>query len=213
MSNRSLPSEIMLDIIENLNSLEDVQNFCSINKNNYDMCKDYGQIICKYLLKILSVDYKDPTNFIYVYNNVDIDDYKKKEEFNFVKILNLYKKSYYLKKIKCVDRKISSFPIYPNMTICSLNNNNLTSFPIQPRMIYCFLNNNNLTTFPIQPHMTNCDLSNNNNLTKIPNQPKCKCELIRDDQEDVDIFVEFSQNGGNKFGSKSDTEDDGQFFK
>lgn len=79
MTNSYLPSEIIMDIIENLNSLEDVQNFCSINKNNYNMCKDYSQIICKHILKIFSVDYKDPTIFIYVYNNVEIDNYKKKQ--------------------------------------------------------------------------------------------------------------------------------------
>ena len=51
-----LSSEISLNIIENLNSLEDVQNFCSINKSNYDLCKRYRQTVCKSILNVMKVD-------------------------------------------------------------------------------------------------------------------------------------------------------------
>jgi hypothetical protein len=40
------------------------------------MCRDNKSFISKHILNICQVNYKDPTNFIYIINNKTIDDYK-----------------------------------------------------------------------------------------------------------------------------------------
>ena len=141
------------------------------------LCKENTNTIAKHFLNLYKVDYKDPTNFIYVMDRKDINDYKNGERYKYGSILKLYMKHYYKHKIRCNNKNITSFPIYPNMETCEINNNQLRTFPIQPVMIYCYINNNNLTTFPIQPIMKACKIDHNN-LTTFPIQPRMiDCEI------------------------------------
>ena len=57
-------TEIILEIIANIYSIEDLQKFFSSNKRIYNIYKHYYNY--KTMLKNLQVDYTDPTNFIYI---------------------------------------------------------------------------------------------------------------------------------------------------
>jgi hypothetical protein len=63
--------DIKFEIKQYLNKIEDLSNFCKLNKDNYLFCKRNKESICKHLLNGYQVDYMDPTNFIYVYNRVN----------------------------------------------------------------------------------------------------------------------------------------------
>ena len=126
--------------------------------------------ISSHFLKIYQVDYKDPSNFIYVMNNKDIQDYKSDKSWNYPSIFKLYMKYYYTTKIICNDKKMTTFPIYPNMETFEGNHNQLTSFSIQPNMKYFLGRKNQLTSFPIQPNMLHFS-GEHNRLTNFPIQP------------------------------------------
>ena len=137
---------ICYEILQHLNSVDDVKNFCITSKSNHLFCKKYMQSIAKKLLSVYQVDYTDPTNFIYVYNHENINDFKHDIiGFDFKKIFKLYLKTYNLEKINYQSKGITSFPIQPKMNYCNLNGNQLTDFPIQPKMTNCYLEGNQLT--------------------------------------------------------------------
>ena len=128
------------------------------------------------LLDKLKIDYKDPTNFIYIYNDKIINDYMNIDStYKYREILELYLVCYYKERIQYDNyhHQITSFPIYPNMTYCKLSDGQLTTFEIQPNMKECYLHFNQLTTFSIQPNMKECNLSNNQ-LTAFSIQPNMK---------------------------------------
>jgi hypothetical protein len=54
-----------------------------------NMCRDNKSFISKHILNICQVNYKDPTNFIYIINNKTIDDYKSNNIWDYVKLLKL----------------------------------------------------------------------------------------------------------------------------
>ena len=141
-----------------------------VNKFCYNFYKENKEYICKKFLEKYSVDYSDPTNFIYIYNKVNISDYKLEGTFNYLKILKLYMKNFYCKKIICNSMGISSFPIYPKMVHFDGSNNSLTSFPVQPKMKFFKGENNKLRSFPVQPKMKFFE-GNSNQLTTFPVQP------------------------------------------
>ena len=131
------------------------------------------------LLNKLKINYKDPTNFIYLFNDKIINDYINVDNtYKYKEILELYLVCYYKERIQYDNyHQITSFPIYPNMTYCKLSDGQLTTFEIQPNMKECNLSDNELTTFPVQPNMTNCDVSDNQ-LTTFPRQPVMKeCKI------------------------------------
>lgn len=161
-----------------------------------DISKDKREYLIQYYLDKFKVNYKDPSNFIYrasyindgmkehfFTTDTDFEDYYNPttRKTDFVGIWNLYYRFYNFKHIDASGwyaNEIGSFPIYPNMKICKLSNNNLTSFPVQPRMTHCELASNRLTSFPIQPEMTHCNLSGNMKLRVFPIQPKLRsCEI------------------------------------
>jgi len=154
-----------------IDSIETLQKFCSQNKEFFKICQENTYTISKNFLNKYQVDYTDPNNFIYVFNNVNIKDYKNNNRWNLGSIFKLYMKTYSHTSINCDNMGITSFPIYPNMKNFSGSNNKLTTFPVQPNMIDFLGNNNKLTTFPIQPKMEYFEGSNNN-LTTFPVQPK-----------------------------------------
>lgn len=143
----------------------------SINKDWYRFLLENSEYISKLMLTRCNVDYKDSGNFIYKMNNVDINDYKKDDTWKYKSLLKLYMKFYDMEIIDCVDKEITSFPIYPNMVEFYGSDNQLTSFPVQPKMKEFYGNNNQLTSFPVQPEMK-IFKGRNNQLTSFPKQPK-----------------------------------------
>ena len=158
------------------------------------------------LLDKFKIDYKDPGNFIYIFNNhcctrfpscnTDqftgltgrcpansvINEYINTDNtYKYKEILELYLKYYYIKIISWENRNVTSFPIYPNMEECSLSYSQLTTFPIQPNMEKCHIGNNQLITFSIQPNMKECYLSNNK-FTEFSIQPKMEDCYLDDNQ-------------------------------
>ena len=122
-------STILKEIIfnENVNlSFEDTITICKTNKELYGICKNYSNQLSEKLLKYYKVNYNDPTNFIYIADDIDFNDIKNDKDFK-KKAFKLYLKFYYKKKIICISKKITSFPIYPRMKRVILKNNNLTS--------------------------------------------------------------------------------------
>jgi len=155
-----------------IDSIETLQNYCKTSPQISQMCLENKSVISKHLLSIYQVNYKDPSNFIYIYNKVSIQDYKDQDnKWNYPSLLKLYLKNYNIDKINCEQKNITSFPIYPNMTTFYGNNNKLTSFPIQPKMTHFYGYSNKLTTFPIQPEMKTF-YGNDNQLTSFPIQPE-----------------------------------------
>jgi hypothetical protein len=149
----------------------DLQNFCSQSKYFHQLCKENKNSIAKHFLEKYQVNYKNPNDFIYKCNSVKMEDYIVNSKWLYQSIFKLYMKNFYKKKIECENKKISSFPVYPNMKEFWGNYNQLTTFPIQPEMTKFYGRDNQLTIFPVQPKMTRF-YCHNNKLTYVPIQPK-----------------------------------------
>ncbi|NBP02713.1 MAG: hypothetical protein EBU90_21855 [Proteobacteria bacterium] len=93
-----------------------------------DQYKPFDVEIEKY-----KIEYTDPTNFIYVMNNVTIDSVKNPDgSFKLAEVYRLYTAFYDKLVINCADLGIGSIPIYPNVVelICAMNNiKELHSYP------------------------------------------------------------------------------------
>ena len=168
-----LPTEQILDLLKTL-EIKELIKLCFINKRYSKICKKYSKEIFKNILDKFKVDYMDKTNFVYVANNADIQDYVREDNINYYEIFKLYGKFYYDKTIHFVktnERKdISSFPIYPHMEKCTIHFTSIIYFPSQPRMVYCDLMFNTIENFDIQPRMIDCTVSNNR-LSEFKTQP------------------------------------------
>ncbi len=162
-----LPTEIILNILDFIydSSFNNLLNTNRLLKSFESYFFEKSKLI-KY-----KVNYTDPTNFIYVANKQKLENFYKNSSWKYNEIQDLYMKYFEEKEIIFINCSITSFPIYPNMTYCNLQNNKLTTFPIQPKMTGCNLQNNKITTFPTHPEMTGCNLQNNK-LTTFPVQPK-----------------------------------------
>lgn len=168
-----LPIEQILALIKNL-EIKELVKICSINKRYSKICKKYSKEIFKNILDKFKVDYNDKTNFIYIANDVDIQDYIKDDLINYYEIFKLYGAFYYNKSIeftKTNERKdITSFPVYPHMEKCDIHYTLISNFPTQPNMTSCNLSFNKIKNFDIQPKMTEC-IINNNLLTEFKIHP------------------------------------------
>ena len=124
-------------------------------------------------LKLYDVEYTDPTNFIYIMNNKQMEDYVTLigDNWDYNGLLELYNEFFNQREIKCQNKGITSFPVYPNMKYFYGAGNRLTSFPTQPNMVYFSGDNNELTSFPIQPKMKEFS-GEGNQLTSFLVQPK-----------------------------------------
>jgi len=147
-----LNKDIKFEILKKIHSVEDLQKFCKLNKKNLDFCKNNSNIISKYILDKLQVDYTDPTNFIYVANKTNIDSYRENKNWKYKSLFKLYMKYYYKEYINCDYLRITSFPIYPHMKGFYGNSTKLTSFPVQPEMIE-FYGDNIIKDLSVQPKM------------------------------------------------------------
>lgn len=93
-----------------IDSIETLQNYCRINKNIYKMCKDNRNSISKHLLEVYQVDYTDSSNFIYIYNKVNMIDYKDIDnKWKYQSLLKLYMKHYNQHEIKCRGNELLHF--------------------------------------------------------------------------------------------------------
>ena len=166
-------NELKFLLTTRIDSIEDLKKLCT-SKEFFNMCKENTYLISKHFLNKYKVDYKDPNNFIYKFNNVKINHYKNfnnvEDTFKLGSIFRLYMKAYELAQINCNGKGITSFPIYPNMIDFFGPNNQLTSFPVQPNMKSFNGANNKLISFPVQPKMVNF-FGSNNQLTSFPVQP------------------------------------------
>lgn len=189
-----IPNEILLHIVEFADS-RTLDKLKCVNRMFYN----YIENIFRSKIKRYQIDYKDPSNFIYIANETSISECKIGDAWNFKKIIELYMKFYYNEKISYIWKDIASFPVYPNMIYCNLYRNILKTFPIQPKMTHCKLFINNLETFPVQPQMQRCDLSGNK-IKSFPVQPKMThCNLYMNDLETFPVQPEmiYCNLGGN----------------
>ena len=131
------------------------------------MCQENKETIYKHFLKRYQFNYKDPSNFIYVENKKNIDEYQKGESWNYYGLFKLYMKLFNKTEIY-INKYITSFPIYPNMTKFYCRMNRLTSFPTQPNMVEFYGSYNKLVSFATQPNMVYFQ-GDNNKLTSFPN--------------------------------------------
>lgn len=161
-----LPVELITKVIQKTPRKE-FEKLCNSSKFYRNICNEYFKELI--FLHDHEVDFQDPTNFIYVANNVKIKDYKRNGVWLYKEIKKLYMKHYNKKTIK-VEKKITSFPIYPNMLDFYARNNNLTTFPVQPKMSTFYGHDNKLKSFPTQPEME-VFFGNDNQLTNFPIQP------------------------------------------
>ena len=164
-------------------NIEDLQQFCKLNKDNYLFCKNNKENICKHLLNMYKVNYTDPTNFIYIYNNTNQNKYKINDNWKYSSLFKLYMKQYYSKKINLnfdedsdsdsdeEQSKITSIPNYPNLQKLDCTNHLLKNLPnlmVNLRILKC--SNNKLTSIPstlVNLKTLDCD---NNKLTSIPSE-------------------------------------------
>ena len=150
---QTLPKELFYQIFDKIKDTKSILRLSQTCKNNNYIYKTNEIYKAKCELDKYQVDYKDPTNFIYIYNERSTP-LNPQGDYDLIEILKIYKLQFNIKKIHCNYKAITSFPAYPVMTECIINRNKLTSFPIQPMMTYCEISRNKLTRFPVQPMMT-----------------------------------------------------------
>jgi hypothetical protein len=90
-----LPMEIIEIIIENILDPLSFRSMYLLNKNIYYHCKEIEMNKCKMLLDYYQVDYMDPTNFIYIKNNVRQNWFREspfhfRARFNYHELMTLY---------------------------------------------------------------------------------------------------------------------------
>ena len=178
-------NDIKYYLVKYINSIDDLKNFCMQDKSFYNICKTSKQTIAAHFLNIHKVDYKNPENYIYKYNKVDIKDYIIDSVYNLQSIFKLYMKSetillYTLETYK-VDYKD------PNSFIYKYSNAQMKDYIIIDSVynlyrIYALYGrayrlteinciNMMITSIPIFPKMIKIRCENNK-LTTFPIQPE-----------------------------------------
>ena len=104
-------------ILNYIHHPDDLQSYCLQNKYFYNLYKAKKNKISEHFLNKYKVHYKEPNNFIYKYNNVDIKDYQENGQWKYDSIFKLYMKNFYKTKINCnvLFITITSVPEYPNL--------------------------------------------------------------------------------------------------
>jgi Leucine-rich repeat (LRR) protein len=148
-----LPTELFIEFLFSIDDLNALKNFCKINKGARELCRRYRVAICKKFLQRYQVDYNDPTNFIYVMNNVKKESFFKDGEPEYCRLLFLYSKFYDHKSIHFghgrFGKEITSMPLYPNVKSLVCYGNNLKSLPDGMRnLTFLDCNSNKLTSLP-----------------------------------------------------------------
>ena len=96
--------DINYNILLQIDNIPDLKNFCKSSSLNSVICKENLNIVCQGMLKNYQVDYTDPTNFIYVYNNVKQNDYKNNQGWLYKDLFKLYMRHFYKTEIRRVGR-------------------------------------------------------------------------------------------------------------
>src|SRR2546422_776480 len=162
-----LPIEIILEILFLLKDIDSYFNLFLVNKRINNICKQCSSQISKYFLNKYQVDYNDPTNFIYVYKKLNINDYSN----DYLKILQLYFSYTGMKKIECYNKKITSIPAFPNLQELHCILNQITTLPKYPNLKKLNCKYNQITTLPKYPKLRvlNC---NENKITTLQEYPE-----------------------------------------
>lgn len=170
-----LPTETISNIILHMTSFDSIKEFCTISKYHNHICKMYGNDIAKRMIDIYNIDYKDPCNFIYIMNNISIDECKYKNgEFNYKKIVRLYLVFYNDYVIDCVYREITSIPIYPKLETLLCNYNEIKELPELPNLIELHCDHNEISHLKDIYQNLEILFCRNNLLKNIPNYKKLK---------------------------------------
>ena len=117
-----LPNELKFEIIKH-SFPHDIFNLCQVNSDWASFFIANKESIAKQMLKTMQVDYQDPTNFIYVMNKKNANDYKQEDTWNYTGIFKLYYNFYNEKVIYCYGNqiiKIDNLP--PKLQILNGNN-------------------------------------------------------------------------------------------
>lgn len=187
-----LPIELFLKIILYIDPDVFINTYIVSREIKHDNClfdrlEANKNFICKRYLYKYKVNFWDPTNFIYLSDTVNLN---RSLNLSLFDVLKLYCVHFNDTVINCNDMGITSFPVYPKMSLFIGNNNNIKVFPQQPGMILFigehnklehfevqpvmlrFVGNDNcLKYFPVQPNMTHF-YGVNNNIVNFPKQPK-----------------------------------------
>jgi hypothetical protein len=81
-----MQTDIVDNIIRQIKSPKDLDNFCKLNKHNYVFCRTYKNSIIKKMLGKSGVNYKDRSDDIYEFHKVIKDDYMMDNNYNFPRI-------------------------------------------------------------------------------------------------------------------------------
>lgn len=180
MSIKHLPIETLAKILLNLNSVDTVRSFCEISSFHLKICKKYSHDIAKRLIDIYQINYEDPGNFIYIMNNTTIDTCKNTDDsYNYKKIFRLYLNYYDQEEIYCLNKQITSIPIYPKLKDLTCSYNELTELPNMPNLIELNCDSNKITKLKIYNKLQ-IIFCRDNLLTEIPLYPKLThlyCEM------------------------------------
>jgi hypothetical protein len=109
------------------------------------------------VLKKYKVNYKDPNNFIYKIDNLDIKDFEK----NYIKIYKQYMKYYENYEIDCENLGITSFPTYPKLKNLYCSNNANISIENQPSLEKLDCSNCFIEKLPEMPNLIYLDCNRN----------------------------------------------------
>ena len=96
----SLPAEILILILES-SQPNMILPFSLLNKTWNQYINTHLQMISKLYLDKYKVDYKDPTNFIYIKNNVRENWFKIHNHYDYFKLLKLYYKFFNSSVLNC----------------------------------------------------------------------------------------------------------------
>jgi hypothetical protein len=114
-----LPKELYYQIFDKIKDAKTLVRLSQTCKSNNYIYKNNETYKAKCELSRYQVDYKDPTNFIYIYNEREIP-FTPKGEYDLIEILKIYMLQFDMKEIKYTYRGITSFPVYPTMIKCHI---------------------------------------------------------------------------------------------
>lgn len=105
-------------------------------------------------LEKYSVDYKDPTNFIYQMSGTKIQSVKNVDgTFDLGAVYSLYMQWYYIHDINCTKKGITSIPVFPNLKKLVCTFNNLKKIPSFPSLQKLFCYNSGVEEIGVCPEL------------------------------------------------------------
>lgn len=164
--------DIKFTIVKHINDIDDFKSLLSTNKKWNTFWNEHKEYICKLLLQAMNVDYKDPSNYIYIMYEED-----HKLDRSYYDLLRIYSKSNNKIDINCSSLGITSIPKLPKLKELCVCDNKLTSIKINSDLEVLCCSGNELTSISIAGDSSSSLiklLCINNNLTSIPKLDKLK---------------------------------------